>query len=246
MLKRRIIMVDYKKEIKRALKREAPYTWDQGLFQTGIILHCQAEVSEKINDFVLKAEIREELEDWLSGKTNDENIVIKTAKEYIDKCIQKDKEEKELNKFFKKTIKEKYSFLEVEKIDENLFKLSIKPINLDRSVNGFHKRAVEFVKKLNIPFKIKDIVSAYVFPPLHEEDYEKFYKNDPVIADCFVKRTSQEIEEARKKDKELMERNIIDPFLDSPYKMVRYAGINIIFEWSNYKKTIDRNRGFVL
>jgi len=218
--------INYKKEIKKALNGEPPYD-DGGLFHSGIVLSCQNPIEETTDfDWISKAEIYECLESYLKNRTSDySNImfphpegckeVLRRAKYYIQYHLKRDKWEKRLSK-------EIGHHVEI-KGKTGLIRLMADEI--DRSVKGFRQRAEKYVASLNLPVKIKRIHLAEYFPPMCEDDLE-----DERMRDCYRKKTTAEMKRDQQKWEEAMERGEMILSLDSPYKMVKYAGINVEFE----------------
>ena len=218
--------INYKEEIRKALEGEFPYD-EGGLFHPGIILFCQNSIEETDDfDWISKAEINECLNSYLTDTTPDySNIlfpatggckeVIKRAKYYVQYHLKRAKWERKLTKKIGYPVE----------IEGDVGIIRLRADGIDRKVKGFRQRAEKYVAGLKLPIKIKKIHLATYWPPMREEDF-----TDERMKECFAKKTPQEIKKDKKKSNEAMKKGKIILSLDSPYKMVKYAGINIEFE----------------
>ena len=218
--------INYREEIRKALEGEFPYD-EGGLFHSGIVLSCQTcqNSIEEDGEWISKAEINECLDSYLTDTMPDySNIlfptggckeVIRRAKYYIQYHLKKAKWERKLTKRIGYPVE----------VEGGIGIIRLRADEIDRRVKGFRRRAEKYVAGLKLPIKIKKIHLATYWPPMREEDFR-----DERMKECFVKKTPQEIKRDKKKFDEAMKRGEIILSLESPYRMVRYAGINIEFE----------------
>jgi len=220
--------IDYKKEIKKALESKYPYSRDNGLFNPGIILYCQNPIDND-SGWISKAEISECLRAYLEDDKPDYSEilfptegckeVIRRAKHYIDYVMKREEKEKKIAK------KLGFKQDQIMWLGGKEFKLSLNADEIDRRIDGFEERAKKYVKSLNLPVKILKIIPATYFPPEEEEDFK-----DKRLMDCFVKKTKEELERDIRIFKKGFEKGYFYWDLESEWKMVKYAGINVIFE----------------
>lgn len=229
--------IDYKKEIKRALEDKPPYHRDSGMFLNTpeIILYCQSN----LEDLTSKAEIYEILMAYAENKKpNYEGIllptfqiekIIKMAKEYINMALEREKIFDKVSKLLgvdKNHIRQR---------PEDEFLVSLSADDLDKRIEGFEERAKEYIKNLNLPKEVDvlEIIPAELLPPLSERDFEECER----LKECYVRKTNEEIERDLKEAERLEEeKGVLSLGLKSPYKMVKYVGINLIIRVKGLKR----------